>query len=211
MKDFLSIGEISRLFGLNIQTLYYYDSIGLFSPKYRDPATGRRKYEFDQVYPLATICYMKRLGYSLQDIKEQMNTQHVGEKLDSLKRRSDELHRQWQELISVDEAIQRKIRFIEQAMQNIRVDQISIRSYGTRRSCCTATAHSTSIRQLHFMRKTGSTSGRIWIRMRRRFRISSRRIRSGRFRREIFSAATIWEATRRRGIRLSVSAGRTRS
>ncbi len=133
MKEFLSIGEISRLFGLNIQTLYYYDSIGLFSPRYRDPATGRRKYEFDQVYPLATICYMKRLGYSLQDIKEQMNTQHVGEKLDSLRQRSDELHRQWHELISVDEAIQRKIRFIGQAMQDIQVDQISIRSYGTRR------------------------------------------------------------------------------
>ena len=59
MKDFLSISELGTLFGLNIQTLYYYDSIGLFQPRMRDGKTGRRKYEFDQVYELATICYMR--------------------------------------------------------------------------------------------------------------------------------------------------------
>ncbi|MGN0157929.1 MAG: MerR family transcriptional regulator [Brotaphodocola sp.] len=133
MKDFLSIGEMSALFGLNVQTLYYYDSINLFRPRYRDSKNGRRKYEFDQIYALATICYMRRLGYSLEEIANQRATQHVKPTLESLKQRSEELHRQWQELISVDEAIQRKIRFIEQEMDGMQIDAITIRHYEARK------------------------------------------------------------------------------
>ena len=48
MKEYFSIGELAELFGLNIQTLYYYDSVGIFSPRERNEKNGRRKYEFDQ-------------------------------------------------------------------------------------------------------------------------------------------------------------------
>ncbi|MBE7719544.1 MerR family transcriptional regulator [Lacrimispora indolis] len=132
MKDFLSIGEMSSLFGLNIQTLYYYDSIDIFKPRMRDIKNGRRKYEFDQVYELATICYMRKLGYSLEEISKQRSTQHANSALDSLKQRSEELHRQWKELISIDEAIQRKLRFIEGEMKNIRTDEITVRHFEDR-------------------------------------------------------------------------------
>lgn len=133
MKDFLSIGEMSALFGLNVQTLYYYDSINLFRARYREPKNGRRQYEFDQVYELATICYMRRLGYSLEEIAKHRATQHVQPTLESLKQRSEELHRQWQELISVDEAIQRKILFIEREMDGMKTDEIAIRHYEARK------------------------------------------------------------------------------
>jgi len=132
LKEFLSIGEMGSLFGLNIQTLYYYDSIDIFKPRMRDTKNGRRKYEFDQIYELATICYMRKLGYSLEEITKQRSTQHVGSALDSLKQRSEELHRQWMELISIDEAIQRKLRFIEEEMENIRTDEITIRHFEDR-------------------------------------------------------------------------------
>ena len=62
MKEYFTIGELAELFGLNIQTLYYYDSIGIFSPRERSGKSGRRKYEFDQIYELATVSYMRRLG-----------------------------------------------------------------------------------------------------------------------------------------------------
>nr|WP_314459603.1 MerR family transcriptional regulator [uncultured Clostridium sp.] len=132
MKDFLSIGEMSALFGLNIQTLYYYDSIGIFKPRIRDAKNGRRKYEFDQVYELATICYMRKLGYSLEEIGDKRSTQHAQSALKSLRQRSDELHRQWLELFSIDEAIQRKLTFIEEEMRNISADRIFIRHYEDR-------------------------------------------------------------------------------
>ncbi|MDO5406507.1 MAG: MerR family transcriptional regulator [Eubacteriales bacterium] len=132
MKEYLSIGEISALFGLNVQTLYYYDSIGLFKPRERNVKNGRRRYEFDQIYSLATICYMRKLGYSLEEIMRQRSEPHGGRTLESLKQRSEDLHRQWQELFSIDEAIQRKIHFIEKEMDGIRTDEIAIRHYEAR-------------------------------------------------------------------------------
>lgn len=132
MKDFLSIGEMSALFGLNVQTLYYYDSIGIFKPRMRNEKNGRRKYEFDQVYELATICYMRRLGYSLEEIAETRSGKCGEPVLDSLKQRSEELRRQWRELLSIDEAIQRKLRFIEEEMKDLRLQEITIRHYEAR-------------------------------------------------------------------------------
>jgi effector-binding domain-containing protein len=98
----------------------------------RDRKNGRRKYEFDQIYELATICYMRKLGYSLEEIARQRSTQHAGSALESLKQRSEELHRQWLELFSIDEAIQRKLRFIEEEMKNIRRDEIAVRHFEDR-------------------------------------------------------------------------------
>lgn len=133
MKEFLSIGEMSALFGLNVQTLYYYDKINLFKPRVRNPKNGRRQYEFDQVYVLATICYMRKLGYSLDEIMERRSNQHMNNTLEFLKLRSEELHRQWRELFAIDEAIQRKICFIEQEMKEIRPYEIAVRRYEARK------------------------------------------------------------------------------
>ena len=44
MKHLFTIGEMSKLFGINIRTLRYYDSIGLLRTEYTDPDTGYRYY-----------------------------------------------------------------------------------------------------------------------------------------------------------------------
>ena len=42
MKDLFTIGEVARLFQLNIRTLRYYDSIGVLKPERVDGETGYR-------------------------------------------------------------------------------------------------------------------------------------------------------------------------
>ncbi|MBU9728413.1 MerR family transcriptional regulator [Diplocloster modestus] len=132
MKEFFTIGEISRLFGINVQTLYYYDSIGLFQPSERSSG-GQRKYAFDKIYALASIRYMRKLGYSLDEIKDYMARLNVNITLDNLKHRSIMLKRQWEELLSIDMVIQRKIRFIEEQMKGLRVEEVCVRRYPDRR------------------------------------------------------------------------------
>ena len=39
MKAYLTVGEMGQMFGLNVQTLHYYDKIGLFCPQMRIPET----------------------------------------------------------------------------------------------------------------------------------------------------------------------------
>lgn len=132
MKKTLTIGEMSSLFQINVQTLHYYDSIGLFVPAIRDEETGHRRYEFSQVYKLAYIRYMRKLGYSLKQIRTYMDS-HIDLKLDHLKEQSKVLRNKWEELIKIDTAIQRKIRFIEQETSNMDLNKVTVKEYPQRK------------------------------------------------------------------------------
>lgn len=48
-QRFLSIGELSKLTGIHIKSLRYYDKIGVLKPAFVDPDTGYRYYTFAQL------------------------------------------------------------------------------------------------------------------------------------------------------------------
>lgn len=133
MKETLSIGEISRLFQLNVQTLIYYDSIGLLVPAERNPMNGYRRYRFDQIYKLATIRYLHRLGYSLREIRSSyLESSDINSTLDQLKKQSCILREKAENLLKTDRAIQQKIHFIEQELPNVDLERISIKKFSER-------------------------------------------------------------------------------
>ncbi|MEE1113591.1 MAG: MerR family transcriptional regulator [Eubacterium sp.] len=113
MKEFLTVSDMSKMFGINKQTLHYYDRIGLFRPRYRDNETRYRTYGFDQIYLLATIRYLRKMEYSIDDIKYYLNGRETHDTIDMLKKQSEILHTRWEELMRIDEAIQRKINYVE--------------------------------------------------------------------------------------------------
>lgn len=133
MKEFMSVCEVGELFGLSTQTLHYYDAINLFKPALRDERTGYRKYKFDQIYQLAAIQYLKKVGYSLDQIKEYLSTRNISNTLDILKERSRSLHQEWRALILIDNAIQRKISFIERKMVSLNTDSLEVKWFPERR------------------------------------------------------------------------------
>lgn len=63
------VGEVSRRLGLNPQTLYFYERIGLM-PSPKRTAAGYRLYEQSDLERLSFITQAKALGLSLDDIKE---------------------------------------------------------------------------------------------------------------------------------------------
>ena len=69
MKEFFSIGEVSKLFDINKKTLRYYDEIDLFKPSFVNKENKYRYYTLDQFQHLETIKYLKELGLSLEKIK----------------------------------------------------------------------------------------------------------------------------------------------
>ena len=95
-KEYLNVNELATLFGLNVQTLHYYDKIGILKPSYRDPKNGYRKYRFDQTYKLASIRYMRKLGYSIEAVRDFQDTKSPDEALKRLKERSAAIHAQWE-------------------------------------------------------------------------------------------------------------------
>ena len=77
MKDLFTIGEMSKLFNINIKTLRYYDEIGLFKPIFVDETNGYRYYSTMQFEQLNTINYLKALGMSLNTIDYHLKKRSI--------------------------------------------------------------------------------------------------------------------------------------
>ena len=121
------------MFGINIQTLYYYDQIGILKPNLRNPSNGRRYYAFDQVYKLATIRFMRKLDCSIDQIKEYSEHGDYKDSLDSLRMHSQKMREQWENLLLIDNIIQRKIHFVEDHMREMDVNAVTVQEFPDRR------------------------------------------------------------------------------
>ncbi|GAB4226529.1 MAG: helix-turn-helix domain-containing protein [Methyloligellaceae bacterium] len=64
----LSIGQLSRRTGVNIETIRYYERIGMM-PKPPRTGGGHRVYDDDQVKRLAFIRRARELGFGLAEIR----------------------------------------------------------------------------------------------------------------------------------------------
>ena len=64
----LKIGDFAKLTRLSVQTLRYYDDLGLLEPVEVDRYTGYRYYTYDQLPRLNRILALKDLGLSLEQV-----------------------------------------------------------------------------------------------------------------------------------------------
>jgi DNA-binding transcriptional MerR regulator len=65
--DSLRIGELARIAGVTPRTIRHYESLGLVSPRRREPS-GYRRYDPSTVLVVAEIRRLRALGMSLSDI-----------------------------------------------------------------------------------------------------------------------------------------------
>lgn len=67
MKNYLTIGEVSRLKGVGIKSLRYYDRLGILTPAYVNPENGYRYYTREQLLKLDLILLFIELGIPLRE------------------------------------------------------------------------------------------------------------------------------------------------
>ena len=124
MKQFFTIGEISKLFNINKKTLRYYDEIDLFKPSYVDEHNKYRYYSIDQFECLETIQYLKELGLTLNKIKYHLNTLNLSSIVDSLEYQKHIIDEKINELRQMKEKVDKKIIQIQDATQLDFLEQI---------------------------------------------------------------------------------------
>ena len=73
MNNLLSIGELAKLRDINVQSLRYYEKLGILVPAYINPDTGYRYYSLEQIMILDTIILCIDLGIPLKDLKNYVN------------------------------------------------------------------------------------------------------------------------------------------
>lgn len=67
-----TVKEVSKLTGISVRTLQYYDRIGLLKPTEKN-AVGYRFYDEEAIAKLQQILFFKELDFKLKDIKDIMN------------------------------------------------------------------------------------------------------------------------------------------
>jgi DNA-binding transcriptional MerR regulator len=75
MKDYYKINEISKLYGIGVDSLRYYERIGILKPK-RD-INGYRLYSLKDIYKLNIISDLRQLDFSMKQIKEYLDHQSI--------------------------------------------------------------------------------------------------------------------------------------
>lgn len=130
MKEYLTIGELANIFQMSVQLLRHYDAHKLLVPAVRN--NSRRLYHFNQIYQLATIRYLRRLGYSLDEIKEFIATDNLSQNLNRMIHQTAILQQKCDDLTKTIQIIQKKLAFIEREKKFTTREKIYIREYPDR-------------------------------------------------------------------------------
>lgn len=72
-QQFFNISEIARMFDISARTIRYYEELGLITPQDRSNANKQRRYSDQERVRLKLILRGKKLGFSLQEIKEMVD------------------------------------------------------------------------------------------------------------------------------------------
>lgn len=95
MKTLFKISEFSKLSRIPLQTLRYYDQIGLLKPAKTDELSGYRYYSAEQMLKINRIVIFKELGFTLQQISELFQEDISAEQIRGmLKLKESEIERQ---------------------------------------------------------------------------------------------------------------------
>ena len=113
MENLFSIGELSKHQNISRQTLIFYDKIGLFKPAYIDPNNGYRYYNISQLDYLDTICIMKKIGFSLEEIKTHMQNYNLESSVVAMHKQLNAINKQIQSLQLVKTRVEHRCKELE--------------------------------------------------------------------------------------------------
>lgn len=115
MKDLFTIGEIAKLFDINIRTLRYYDDINLLKPECIDSNSRYRYYSTKQFERLNTIRYLRALNIPLSKIIDFFKDREIETLISMLKEQQKEIVQKKLELELIERKIQTRITQIKDA------------------------------------------------------------------------------------------------
>ncbi|ANF97719.1 MerR family transcriptional regulator [Paenibacillus bovis] len=113
MKNNYKISEISRLYHIGIDSLRYYEKLGILKPR-RD-TNGYRLYSLQDMYRLNIIRDLRQLNFSMQQIKEYLDHQSIDHTLELLHREQSLIQEQISQLQDKNHLLQARIEVLSAA------------------------------------------------------------------------------------------------
>ena len=118
MKELFTIGEIGRLFQMNIRTLRYYDQIGLLRPEKVDLKTGYRFYSTKQFERLNTIKYLRDLDVPIEKIIRFFENKDAENLMELLEEQREDIQLMKSRLDRIERKLERRITQLSDALSS---------------------------------------------------------------------------------------------
>lgn len=77
MEKYFTISEFAKLRNININSLRYYEKIGVLKPHYVDKKTGYRYYSPEQIFILDVILLYINFGMPLKELAAYINNDNI--------------------------------------------------------------------------------------------------------------------------------------
>ena len=125
-RNGLKIGEFSRLCRVTVRALRHYEKIKLLVPDIIDYSTGYRYYSVGQMQKALNIVQLKRLGFSLEEIRAMYDSETQRPSIDMLEEKIRSCQEQLQLLVECRDRLSAMITFQKKLneMENIYIDSL---------------------------------------------------------------------------------------
>lgn len=117
MNELFSIGEVSKLFNIDVRLLRHYDKISLLKPELINQENGYRYYSTRQFECLNTIRYLRSLNVPLPKIREFFENRDDKKMIEILKEQKRQVDEEQKRLSRIERKIQSRLLQIQDASQ----------------------------------------------------------------------------------------------
>ncbi len=117
LKKLYKTKEFAELCDVSKHTLFYYDEIGLLCPKIRKE-NGYRYYTAEQFDTFNIINTMKKIGVSLEDIKNYLSIHNKDMFINVLKEKQKDLRKEIESLKSIDDILSENIQLLKEDLSS---------------------------------------------------------------------------------------------
>ena len=133
MQEYFKIGEISRLYGIGVDSLRYYERIGLLQPERAE--SGYRHYSIQDIWKLNIIRDLRNLNFSMEQIGRYLQNHSLSSTLSLLNEERQTIDEKIRELEKLRENVEKRMESLRFA-EEIPVDTITLNPCPERRCCC---------------------------------------------------------------------------
>ena len=129
MKRYFKIGELAKLYGISVDSIRYYEKIGLIHPLRLE--SGYRIYRINDIWRLNVIRELRGLGFDMEQIHDYLATHTVESTLQFLTEEESFISSRIAELQRLQQNVQERLRNIQIA-QKMPLQQIQLKHYPQR-------------------------------------------------------------------------------
>lgn len=117
------IGELAKIFDVNVQLLRHYDKEGLLVPDIRNPENKWRAYRYDQIYTLGMIRFLRYLDCSLEEIGDFMPGRNAQNTETFLNEKIVQTRKKYEKILIMEAAVRDRFERIRSEMPYAEADQ----------------------------------------------------------------------------------------